>query len=129
MKKIIVFFSLSVLVVAALAFAAGEAQQPLRPAQKIMQNRAALLKGMNQDLSEGKFEMVAKSADALAVETQTNGNKLPNPLAKDITLALSALAKEASIAAAKKDAAATKTKIGAIKGKCDECHAKIRDKK
>lgn len=129
MKKIMVFLSLAVFVVAALAFAAEEAKQPLRPAQKIMQNRVVLLKGMNQDLSDGKFEAVVKNADALAGETQTTGNKLPNPLAKDITLAVSALAKEASAAAAKKDAALTQTKIGAIKGKCDECHVKIRDKK
>ena len=40
-----VFLSLAVFVVAALAFAAEEAKQPLRPAQKIMQNRVVLLKG------------------------------------------------------------------------------------
>lgn len=129
MKKIIVFLSIALFALTVLAIAAEEAKQPLRPAQKIMQNRAALLKGMNQDLSGSKFEAVAKSADALAVETQTNSNKLPNPLAKDITLAISALAKEASTAAAKKDVATIKTKLGAIKGKCDECHVKIRDKK
>ena len=129
MKRTVLFLLLAVFATATLAVAADEAKQPLRPAQKIMQDRAALLKGMSQDLAAGQFEAVAKSADALAVETKTNGDKLPNPLAKDITLAISVLAKEASDAAAKKDGNAVKAKLGAIKGKCDECHIKIRDKK
>jgi len=129
MKRILLFLLLAIFAATVLAFAADEAKQPLRPAQKIMQDRAALLKGMNKDLAAGKFDAVSKGADAMALETKATGAKLPNPLAKDITLAISALAKEASGAAAKKDANAVKAKLGAIKGKCDECHVKIRDKK
>lgn len=129
MKRIFLLFLLVFFAATVLAFAADEAKQPLRPAQKIMQDRAALLKGMNKDLAVGKFEAVTKNADAMAMETKTSGAKLPNPLAKDITLAISTLAKEASDAAAKKDANILKAKLGAIKGKCDECHVKIRDKK
>jgi len=92
-----------------------------------MQARATLLQGMNKDLAAGKIEAIAKSTDALAMETKTNGAKLPNPQAKDNTLAISVLAKEASDAAAKKDATMVKAKLGAIKGKCDECHVNIRN--
>lgn len=129
MKRILLFLLLAIFAATVLAFAADEAKQPLRPAQKIMQDRAALLKGMNKDLAAGKFAAVAKSADALAIETKTNGAKLPNPQAKDITLAISVLAKEASDAAAKKDMNTVKEKLGAIKGKCDECHVNIRNVK
>jgi cytochrome c556 len=129
MKKIILFLCLAIFAITVVAFAAETVKQELRPAQKIMQARAASMKGMSKNLSDGNFAAIAKSADELAMETKTTGDKQGNPLAKDITLALSALAKDASAAATKKDAATVKVKLGAIKGKCDECHAKIRDKK
>ena len=127
MKRILLFILVAVFTATILAYAADEAKQPLRPAQQIMQTRAALLQGMNKDLAAGKFEAVAKSADAMAMETKTSGAKLPNPQAKDITLAISVLSKEVSDAAAKKDAPMVKTKLVAIKGKCDECHVNIRN--
>ncbi len=129
MKKTVLFFVLVIFAVTALAFAAEKDKQPLRPAQKIMQDRAALLKGMNKSLAEGKFDAIAQNATTLAAESKATAGKLPSPLAKEITLALASLAKEAADAATAKDAGAVKTKIGAIKGKCDECHVKIRDKK
>lgn len=129
MKKIVLFFVLVIFALTALAFAAEKDSQPLRPAQKIMRDRAALLKGMNKSLAEGKFDAIAQNAATLAAESKATAGKLPNPLAKEITLALSSLAKETNDAANAKDPGAVKTKLGAIKGKCDECHAKIRDKK
>ena len=65
----------------------------------------------------------------LAAILSATGEKNPNPLAKEITLAISMYAQEASATAAKHDAETVKAKLGAIKGKCGECHTKIRDKK
>lgn len=129
MKRMFLFLVLIIFVLTALAFAAEKDKQPLRPTQKLMQARAAALKEMNKGLADGKFDAVAKGAVTLNTETKATAEKLPNPLAKEITLALSSLAKETSDAAAAKDAGTIKTKLGAIKGKCDECHMKIRDKK
>jgi hypothetical protein len=129
MKKIVLILSVAFLAITILAFAAEDKKTELRPAQKIMQGRAAGLTAMNKNLAAGNFDAIVKDADALAAETMKTGEKLPNPLAKDITLAVSMFAKEASAAAMKRDAATVKTKLEAIKGKCGECHIKIRDKK
>jgi len=129
MKKIIVFLSVAIFAIAVLAFAAETVKKELSPAQKLMMARVAQLTAMNKALGAGDFKAVAENADELAAESKRNGDKLPNPLAKDITLAMSALAKDASAEAAKGDAAGVKTKLGGIKGKCGECHVKIRDKK
>ncbi len=129
MKRIILILSVAILAITVLAFAAEDKKTELRPAQKIMQVRAAGLTAMNKNLGAGKLEAIAKDADDLAAETMKTGNKLSNPLAKEITLAISMYAKEASAAAAKSDAATVKAKLGEIKGKCGECHVKIRDKK
>jgi hypothetical protein len=129
MKKIIVLLSIVFFAIAVWAFAAETAKTELRPTQKLMQARVAFLTAIKKDLGAGNFKAVVKNADELAAETKKTGEKLTNPLAKDITLAVSMLAKDASAAAAKGDAATVKTKLGGIKGKCDECHAKIRDKK
>ena len=129
MKKIIVFLSVAIFAIAVLAFAAETAKKELSPAQKLMQARAAQLTAMNKALGAGDFKTVAKNADELAAESKMNGDKLPSPLAKDITLAMSVLAKDASAEAAKGDAAGVKTRLEGIKGKCGECHVKIRDKK
>ena len=128
MKKIIVFLSVAIFAIVALAFAAETVKKELNPAQKIMQARAAQLTVMYKALGAGDFKAVAKNADELAAESKMTGEKLPSPLAKDITLAMSALAKDASAEAAKDDVAGVKTKLEGIKGKCGECHVKIRDK-
>lgn len=100
----------------------------LRPTQKAMQARAGWVKDMNANLAAMKYEDVAKDATALAVQTDTIGKTLPNPLAKELTLKLSSLATATADAAKKKDAEATKIKLAEIKSTCGECHAKIRDK-
>ncbi len=129
MKKIIVLMLIAIFAVAVLAFAAEKAKPELRPAQKLMQARLAWMTAMKENLGTKKFEAVAKDAGGLAAQTKKVGEGLPNPLAKELTLAVSSLAMEVSAAAAKQDGATVKAKLGQIKGKCDECHAKIRDKK
>jgi cytochrome c556 len=129
MKKIIAVLSVAIFATAVFAFAAGDTQPELRPAQKLMQARAAWLTAMNENLGAKKFDAVAKDADALASQTKKVGENHPNPLGKELTLAISSLAKDTSSAAVKKDGAIVKAKLGEIKGKCGECHAKIRDKK
>jgi len=129
MKKIIALLSVAIFAIAVFAFAAGDAKQELRPAQKIMQARVAWLTAINENLGAKKFEAVTKDAGELAAQTKKVGKNLPNPLAKELTLAISSLAKDISVAAAKKDGDTIKVKLGEIKGKCGECHAKIRDKK
>lgn len=133
MKKIILLLSAVIFAITVLACAAEVAKEAakteLRPAQKLMQARAMLLTALNKNLGAGNFEAIVKDADKLAAETKKSGEKLANPLAKDITLAISVLAQDTSGAAAKKYGGIVKVKLGAIKAKCDECHVKIRDKK
>ena len=129
MKKIIALLSVAIFATAVFAFAAGDAKQELRPPQKIMQARVAWLTAINENLGAKKFEAVTKDAGELAAQTKKVGKNLPNPLGKELTLAISSLAKDISVAAAKKDGDTIKVKLGEIKGKCGECHAKIRDKK
>ncbi|MFH0787776.1 MAG: hypothetical protein V2B13_09205 [Pseudomonadota bacterium] len=129
MKKIIVLMLIAIFAVAVLAFAAEKAKPELRPAQKLMQARLAWMTAMKENLGTKKFEAIVKDADGLAAQTKKVGEGLPNPLAKELTLAVSSLAMDVSAAAAKQDGATVKAKLGEIKGKCDECHAKIRDKK
>lgn len=128
MKKSITLLTIAIFAAAVLAYAAGEAQE-LRPTQVVMQARAAWVKAMNENLGAKNFEAIVKDADGLAAQTKKIGDGHPNPLAKELTLAVSSLAKEVSAAAAKKDDEAVKAKLGALKDKCGECHAKIRDKK
>ena len=129
MKKIMVFLSVAIFIIAVLAFAVEVKKPELRPLQIIMQARLAWLTAMNKNLGAGNFPAIVKDADGLAAQTKKIGDAVANPLAKEITLTVSVLANEASAAAAKKDAGTVKVKLGAIKAKCDECHAKIRDKK
>ena len=129
MKKIIALLSVAIFTVAIFAFAAGDAKPELRPAQKLMQERVAWLTAMSENLDAKKFEAVTKDADELAAQTKKVGENLSNPLGKELTLAISSFAKDISTAAAKKDGDTIKVKLGEIKGKCGECHAKIRDKK
>ncbi len=129
MKKIIFLLSVAIFTVAIFAFAAEDTKPELRPAQKLMQARAAWLTAMNENLGANKFEVITKDADGLAAQTSKVGENIPNPLGKELTLAISSLAKDISVAAAKKNGETVKVKLGEIKGKCGECHAKIRDKK
>jgi cytochrome c556 len=129
MKKIIALLSVAIFASAVFAFAAGDAKPELRPAQKLMQERAAWLTAMSENLDAKKFEAVTKDADELAAQTKKVGENLSNPLGKELTLAISSFAKDISAAAARNDGDTIKVKLGEIKGKCGECHAKIRDKK
>ncbi|MBA4423237.1 MAG: hypothetical protein C0390_09090 [Syntrophus sp. (in: bacteria)] len=129
MKKIFAMLFISVFAVSVFAFAAEQVQPELRPAQKLMQARAAWMTAMTENLAAKKFEAVAKDATELAAQTKKVGENHPNPLGKELTLAVSSLAGDVSAAAAKKDGDTVKARLGEIKGKCGECHAKIRDKK
>ena len=129
MKKIIILLSVTIFTAAVLAFAAENPKPELRPAQKLMQARLAWMTAMKENLGAKKFEAVAKDADELAAQTKKVGESHPNPLAKELTLAVSSLAKEVSASAARQDGDTTKAKLGEIMSKCNECHAKIRDKK
>ena len=129
MKKIIALLSVAIFTIAIFAFAAEDTKPELRPAQKIMQARVAWLTAINENLGAKKFEAITKDADELAAQTKKVGENIPNPLGKELTLAISSFAKDVSAAAAKQDVETIKVKLGEIKGKCGECHAKIRDKK
>jgi cytochrome c556 len=129
MKKIIVLLSIAIFAITIFAFAAEDTKPELRPAQKVMQARVAWLAAINKNLEAKKFKAIVKDAKELAAQTQKVGENIPNPLGKEITLAISTLAKDVSAAAAKKNGDVVKVKLGEIKAKCGECHAKIRDKK
>ena len=126
MKKNIAMLSLALLALAALAFAAGEAKPDLRPSQIVMQARAAWMASMGKNIEAQDFAAVARDATALAAETRKGGANHPNPLGKELTLAIAALAKDVSDAAAAKNGDAAKAALGKIKEKCNECHAKLR---
>jgi cytochrome c556 len=129
MKKIVALLSVAIFAAAFFAFAADDVKPELRPAQKLMQARVAWLTAINKNLGAKEFEAVSKDADKLAAQTKKVGENIPNPLGKELTLAISSLAMEISAAAANQDGETVKAKLGEIKGKCAECHAKIRDKK
>jgi len=129
MKKIFALMSVLIFAAAIFAYAANDVKPELRPAQKLMQARAAWLSEINKNLGNNNFEAIANDAKELSAQTKKVGDNNPNPLGKELTLAISSLAMDVSSAAAKKDAGTVKTKLGEIKGKCGECHAKIRDKK
>jgi hypothetical protein len=129
MKKSMVLLCVIFFTVVFIAFAAETPKPELRPLQKLMQARLGWMTAMQKNLEAKKFEAIGKDADALAAQTQKVGEGLPNPLAKELTLAVSSLAKGVSASALKKDGDTVKAKLGEIMGKCNECHAKIRDKK
>ena len=129
MKKVIALLSVAIFTAAIFAFAAEDTKSELRPAQKVMQARVAWLAAINKNLSAKNFEAVAKDANELSAQTKRVGENLTNPLGKELDLAISLLAKDVSAAAAKKNGDVVKVKLGEIKAKCGECHAKIRDKK
>lgn len=117
MKKITVLLAVSILAMAASAFAS-----------ELMQARQAWLGAINKNLDAKNFEAVAKDADALAAQTLKAGETHPDPLGKEITLAISTLATDISTAAAAQNGDTVKGKLGEIKAKCGECHAKFRNK-
>ncbi|MFH0728189.1 MAG: hypothetical protein V2B19_17835 [Pseudomonadota bacterium] len=117
MKKSTVLLTVSILAIAAFAFAS-----------ELMHARQAWLGAINKNLDTKNFEVVAKDADALAAQTLKSGETHSNPLGKEITLAISTLAKEISTAAAAQNGDTVKVKLGEIKTKCGECHAKFRNK-
>lgn len=129
MKKIIALLSFAIFAAALMAFAADDAKPEMRPAQKLMQARKAWLASMSENLGAKNFDAIAKDAGELAAQTQKTGENNPNPLGKELTLAISSLAKDISVAAAKQNGDTVKARLGEIKEKCGECHAKIRDKK
>jgi cytochrome c556 len=129
MKKIIALLSIAIFAIAIFAFAAEDIKPELRPAQKVMQARVVWLAAINKNLGVKNFEAVAKDANELSAQTKRVGENLTNPLGKELDLAISLLAKDVSAAAAKKNGDVVKVKLGEIKAKCGECHAKIRDKK
>lgn len=133
MKRLIPLWSVVIFATASCAFADShmkpETKPELRPLQKIMQARAAWVKAMNENLTAKKFDAVARDAEALSAQAKKVGDSAPNPLAKELHLKVSALAKATAEAAAKQNSETVKTKLGEIKATCAECHAKIRDKK
>jgi cytochrome c556 len=129
MKKIIALLSIAIFAIAIFAFAAEDIKPELSPAQKVMQARVVWLATINKNLGANNFEAVAKDANELSAQTKRVGENLTNPLGKELDLAISLLAKDVSAAAAKKNGDVVKVKLGEIKAKCGECHAKIRDKK
>jgi cytochrome c556 len=129
MKKLALALSFVLLAATALAIAAEQGKPELRPSQKLMQAYAAWRGAMEKNLAEKNFDIVAKNAMELAAQSKKAGEGHPNPLGKELHLAISTLSGEISAAAAKQDGDTVKAKIGEIKAKCGECHAKIRDKK
>ncbi|MDK9716584.1 MAG: hypothetical protein OEL57_01600 [Trichlorobacter sp.] len=127
MKKIIAL--LAVVAAASVVYASEPAKPELRPAQKAMQARAGWMKAMGENLAAKKFEDIAKDGEALAGQTRKIGESHPNPLAKELTLKVSGLAKATAEAAGKQDEVGVKTRLGEIKATCAECHVRIRDKK
>lgn len=133
MKKFVIFQLTVILAFASFSLAATdtkpEATPELRPLQKIMQARAGWMKAMNENLSAHKLADVSRDAGALSAQAKQVGESAVNPLAKELHLAVSSLAKATAEAAGKNDEAAVKTRLAEVKEKCAECHAKIRDKK
>jgi hypothetical protein len=122
---VVVFFS----IVIYSSFAENDTKTELRPAQKVMQARAAWLGTIGKNLEINNFEAITKDANELSAQTKKVGDGIANPLGKELTLAISGLAHGISEASATKDAATIKAKLIEIKGNCAECHARIRDKK
>lgn len=129
MKKVFAVLSFVIITIAVFAYAAGEVKTELRPSQKAMQARAGWMKAISENLAAKKYDAVASNAEALSSQTRKAAEIQPTPLGKDLTLAISSLAGKIPAAAALKDDNAVKTKLEEIKGKCSECHVKIRDRK
>ena len=132
-KTLYMLLATSLLCITTGALAADSSQSTagteLRPMQKAMQARAGWLKDMNANLAAMKYVEVTRDAKALATQTDAAGKTLPNPVAKELTMKLTAYAMAVADAADKKDGAVAKLRLADVKATCDECHAKIRDKK
>lgn len=129
MKKLALVLCLVLVITTALAIAAEKGKPELRPSQKLMQARAAWMAAMSANLAAKQFAVVAKDAMELAAQTKKVGEGHPDPLGKELTVAIAALAGEISAAAARQDGDTVKAKLGEIKAKCGACHAQLRDKK
>ena len=129
MKKITILIVLTVFAVVTLVFAAEDSDQGLRPTQKIMRARENMLTLLERTLTAKQLKMpnIAKNAKALAMQTKKTGEKLTDPEAKELTLAISSLAEEIYNAATKtNDQQILQGNLAKIKAKCAECHAKFR---
>lgn len=94
---------------------------------ELMEARQAWVGAIGKNLEAKKYDAVVKAADALAAQTRKVGESHTDPVGKEITLAVSDLAKELSTAAAAGNGDTAKSKLFEIKGKCGECHTKFRD--
>lgn len=129
MKKIMILIILTVFAVITLVFAAEEADQGLRSTQKIMQKRNNILTLLERTLTAKQLKMpnIAKNAKALANQTKKTGEKLTDPEAKELTLAISSLAEELYKASTTNyDERIIRGNLDKIKAKCAECHIKFR---
>jgi cytochrome c556 len=126
MKKSIVLLTIAVFAIAVFAFAAEDTNSEPPSIHKVMMARQAWLAAISKNLEAKNFGAVATDADALAEQTRKAGENHPNPLGKEITLAISTLAKDLSTAATAQNGDTVKVKLGEIKAKCGECHAKFR---
>lgn len=133
MKRTFILLLTAIVATASFSLAASdekpEAKPELRPLQKIMQARAGWMKSMNENLAAKKLADVSRDAEALSAQAKKVGEGAANPLAKELHLAVSGLAKSTAEAAGNNDEVTVKAKLVEIKAKCAECHAKIRDKK
>jgi len=129
MKKIMILIVLTVFTVVALVFAAEDSDQGLRPTQKIMRARDRILDNLERSLTAKQLKMpnISKNANALAMNTKKTAEKLTDPEAKELTLAISSLAEELYNAATKThDQRILRGNLDKIKAKCVECHSKFR---
>ena len=129
MKKIMILIVLTVFTIVALVFAAEDQDQGLQSTQKIMRVRENQLFKLERLLSANMLNITSLSniVNRLAMETKETGEKLTDPEAKEITLAISSLAEELYNAATKtNDQRVIRGNVDKIKAKCGECHSKFR---
>ena len=126
MKKNVTPMVLTVLAIVALVFTVADATEEPGSIQKIMKERAAGLGLMIRFLDARKFDLLAKKADELAMETKKTGENLKNPEAKEITLSISSLAEDIYKASTNNEEETIKIRLGEIRNKCGECHMKFR---
>ena len=92
----------------------------------LMKARSGWMRTINMNLKANRLDKVVEDANALAAQTATVGAGLTNPVAKEITLRISSLAKVIAEAAGNGNADAISTNLSSIKAACGECHAKFR---
>jgi len=95
-KKLSFLLGIGFLSVTTLVWAQSDQTTPqpeLRSSQVAMQARAGWMKSMNENLATMKYDAVGKDAAALSAQTSTVAEKQSNPLAKELTMKVSTLAK------------------------------------